>query len=61
MLLERWQGGDYAVSSAISYPESLLDSVQSEFARIKLEQATMLGGSPQEAVKTLLEKMAEVR
>ena len=39
----RWEQGEVAEWSAISYPDKVLAYVQTEFQKIKLRQAHLLG------------------
>ena len=39
----RWEQGEIAEWSAISYPDRVLDYVQLEFQKIKTKQAQLLG------------------
>lgn len=42
----RWQDGDIGSWSVISYPDKLQDYILREFARIKMQQARLLGFKP---------------
>ncbi|KAK9802650.1 hypothetical protein WJX73_000703 [Symbiochloris irregularis] len=43
VILARWEAGDLNEWSAISYPDKLLQYVQTEFEKIKKRQADLLG------------------
>jgi len=43
VMLKRWEEGEVNTHSVISYPNTLLDFVQKEFARVKRRQAALLG------------------
>ncbi|KAI8466963.1 MAG: hypothetical protein J3K34DRAFT_432029 [Monoraphidium minutum] len=43
VVLQRWQRGDYAAASAITYPDKLLGHCEAEFNRVKARQAQLLG------------------
>ncbi|GBF90551.1 hypothetical protein Rsub_03122 [Raphidocelis subcapitata] len=46
VVLQRWERGDLAASSAITYPDRLLPRTQTEFNRVKTRQAELLGEEP---------------
>jgi hypothetical protein len=55
--LSRWQDGDYSSWSVISYPDRLQDYILQEFARIKMQQARLLGFKPPQPPPMLASKL----
>ena len=50
----RWEAGDLNEWSALSYPDRLLQYVQTEFEKIKKRQADLLGIASRNPIRSKL-------